>query len=104
MLFRSFPITPLYAFFYCHTDYFYFIRLLNWPHILNGQLKELSEDVGLEKSVREAAVKTAKDRIKAIDAAEEKAKVLAEKRSAKFEVKQNEANLKLAEVVSLNTA
>ena len=50
------------------------------------------------------AVKTAKDRIKAVDAAEEKAKVLAEKRSTKFEVKQNEANLKLAEVVSLNTA
>ena len=30
--------------------------------------------------------------------------MLAEKRSAEFEVKQNEADLKLAEVVSLNTA
>ena len=30
--------------------------------------------------------------------------MLAEKRSVKFKVKQNEATLKLAEVVSLNTA
>ena len=48
------------------------------------------------------AVKTAKDKIKV--AVVEKAKALVEKRSAKLEAKQNEADLKLAKVVSLNTA
>ena len=79
-------------------------------YILDGRLKELSEDVGWEKAAREAAVKTAKDKIKVVDTAEkraataEKAKVLAEKRSAELEAKQNEADLKLAKAVSLNTA
>ena len=79
-------------------------------YILDGQLKELSEDAGWEKAAREAAVKTAKDKIKVVDTAEkraataEKAKVLAEKRSAELEAKQNEADLKLAKAVSLNTA
>ena len=79
-------------------------------YILDGWLKELSEDAGWEKAAREAAVKTAKDKIKVVDTAEkraataEKAKVLAEKRSAELEAKQNEADLKLAKAVSLNTA
>ena len=79
-------------------------------YILDGQLKELSEDAGWEKAAREAAIKTAKDKIKVVDTAEkraataEKAKVLAEKRSAELEAKQNEADLKLAKAVSLNTA
>ena len=79
-------------------------------YILDGQLKELSEDAGWEKAAREAAVKKAKDKIKVVDTAEkraataEKAKVLAEKRSAELEAKQNEADLKLAKAVSLNTA
>ena len=79
-------------------------------YILDGQLKELSENVDWEKAVGEAAAKTAKDKRKAIEAAEkraattEKAKALAEKRSAILEMKQNEANLKLADAVSLNVA
>ena len=79
-------------------------------YILDGRLKELSEDAGWEKAAREAAVKTAKDKIKVVDTAEkraataEKAKVLVEKRSAELEAKQNEADLKLAKAVSLNTA
>ena len=79
-------------------------------YILDGRLKELFEDVDLEKVAREAAVKTAKDKIKAGNttekrvAAAEKAKALVEKRFAELVAKQNEADLKLAEVVSLNTA
>ena len=78
-------------------------------HILDGQLKELSEDASREKAAREVAIKIAKDEIKAVDTAEkkvvatEKAKALVEKRSAKLEAKQNEVDLKLAVVVSLNT-
>ena len=79
-------------------------------HILDGQLKEFFEDVDQEKVAREATAKTAKDKTKAIEnakkraAAIEKAKALAEKRFAKLETKLNEANLKLAEVISLNVA
>ena len=78
-------------------------------YILDGRLKELFEDAGQEKAAKEAAIKTTKDKIKVADtakkraAAAEKAKVLAEKRSVELEVKQNEADLKLAKVVSLNT-
>ena len=79
-------------------------------YILDGRLKELSKDAGREKATREAAVKTAKDKIKVADTIEkraavvEKAKVLVEKRFVELEAKQNEADLKLAKVVSLNTA
>ena len=78
-------------------------------HILDGHLKELSEDSDWEKAIRETAVKTAKEKIKAADtakkkaAAVKKARALAEKRYAKLLAKQNETDLKLAEAVSLNT-
>ena len=55
-------------------------------------------------------MKTAKEKIKAADAAEkkvvatEKAGAMAEKRFVEFLTKQNEIDLKLAEAVSLNTA
>ena len=64
-------------------------------HILDGRLKELSKDADREKSVRETAVKTTKEKIKAADTAEkkatavEKARALAEKRSSELLVKQN---------------
>ena len=79
-------------------------------HIFDGQVKELAEDADREKVARETAVKTAKKEIKAVDTAEkkvaaaEKARSLAKKRSTELLAKQNETNLKLAEVVSLNTA
>ena len=72
-------------------------------------MKELSEDSDREKAARETAVKTAKEKIKAVDIAEkkaiaaEKARALAEKRSAELLAKQNETDVKLAEAVSLNT-
>ena len=76
-------------------------------YILDGRLKELSEDADWEKAAREAAAKIAKDKAKATEAAEkravtmEKAKALAKKRSTELEVKQNEADLELAKAVSL---
>ena len=56
------------------------------------------------------ATKTAKDKIKAIDAAEkraaatEKARALAEKRPVELTTMQNETDLKLVEATSLNVA
>ena len=73
-------------------------------------MKELSEDADWEKAAREVAAKTAKDETKAAEATEKrvtaakKAKALVEKRSAELEVKQNEADLKLVEAISLNVA
>ena len=73
-------------------------------------MKELSEDADQERVIREATAKTAKDKTKAVEstekrvAAAKKAKVLAEKRFVELETKQNEADLKLAKVVSLNVA
>ena len=86
------------------------IRLQNLGLQLDGHVKELSEDADWERVAREIAVKTTKEKIKFVDTAEKKAatveKVRAqvEKRSAKLLEKQNVTNLKLAEVVSLNTA
>ena len=71
-------------------------------------LKELSKDSDWEKVAREMAIKIAKEKIKATDnaikkaAATEKARALAEKRSAELLVKQNETDVKLAGAVSLN--
>ena len=73
-------------------------------------MKEFSEEVVREKAGRDAATKMAKDKIKAADAAKkratavEKARALAEKRLAELTTKQNETDLKLAEVASLNVA
>ena len=59
---------------------------------------------------RDAATKTAKDKIKTTDATEkkvaavEKARALAEKRLAELTTKQNEMDFKLAETASLNVA
>uniref|UniRef100_A0A7N2QXU9 Uncharacterized protein n=1 Tax=Quercus lobata TaxID=97700 RepID=A0A7N2QXU9_QUELO len=77
-------------------------------HILNEWVKDLSEEVDREKAGREEAAKTAKDKTKAVNAAEkrvvaaEKARASAKKRSAKLVSKQNETNLKLAKAASLN--
>ena len=63
-----------------------------------------------EKVSRDAATKTAKDKIKVADAVEkraaveEKARALAEKRLTELTMKQNEMDLKLVEAVSLNVA
>ena len=71
-------------------------------------MKELSEDSDWEKVAREMAIKIAKEKIKATDnamkkaVATEKARALAEKRSAELLVKQNETDVKLAGAVSLN--
>ena len=72
-------------------------------------MKNFSEEVVWEKAGRDAATKTAKDKIKAANATEkraataEKAPALVEKRLAELTMKQNEMDLKLAEAVSLNT-
>ena len=72
-------------------------------------MKNFSEEVVREKAGRDAATKTAKDKIKAANATEKraatakKALALVEKRLAELTMKQNEMDLKLAEAVSLNT-
>ena len=72
-------------------------------------MKELSEDFDRDKAAREIAIKVAKEKTKAFDTAEkkataaEKARALAEKRSTELLAKQNEMDVKFAEVVSLNT-
>ena len=77
-------------------------------YILDRRLKDLVEDVGREKALKDVAVVTVKDEEKAAATAEkkvaafEKARVAAEKRSS--EVKLGVANQKLAEAASLNTA
>ena len=59
-------------------------------HILDGRLKELSEDADWEKAAREAAAKTAQDKTKAAKNAEkrvvavEKARALAEGSSQRW--------------------
>ena len=56
------------------------------------------------------AVKTAKEKMKAVDTAEKKAatteknRALAEKRSVELLAKQNKTDVKLAKAISLNTA
>ena len=78
-------------------------------HILDGRVKELTEDVDREKAAQEMVVKTAKEKIKAADTAKkkaattEKATAMVEKRSVELLTKQNKTDLKLAKAVSLNT-
>lgn len=65
-------------------------------------MKDLAQDADREKTEREAVVKSAKDKAKAVDAAEkrvaavEKEKALVEERVAGLEEKQHETELKLA--------
>ena len=79
-------------------------------HILVGRAKDLAEEVDHERGARESADKTAKEKLKAADSAEKKAtatekdRALAEKRCAELLAKQNETDVKLAEVISLNTS
>ena len=79
-------------------------------HILGGREKDLVEEADREREARETALKTAKEKMKATDTAEKKAaaieknRALAEKRSMKLLAKQNEIDVKLAEVISLNTS
>ena len=79
-------------------------------HILGGREKDLVEEADREREAREIALKTAKEKMKATDTVEKKAaaieknRALAEKRSMKLLAKQNEIDVKLAEVISLNTS
>ena len=79
-------------------------------YILDGRLKDLAEDVGREKALKDMVVVTVKDKEKAAAIAEkkvaafEKARVAVEKRSSELEVKLGVAEQKLAEAMSLNTA
>ena len=77
---------------------------------MDGCAKELAKEADQEKEARETVIRTAKEKIKAADAAEkkvvaaEKNRALAEKRFAELLAKQNETDVKLAEAISLNTA
>ena len=79
-------------------------------HILVGRAKDLAEEVDRERGERESVAKTAKEKLKAVDSTEKKAtatekdRALAEKRCAELLAKQNKTDVKLAEVISLNTS
>ena len=79
-------------------------------HILEGQVRELTEDAKQERALKDAAKATSKEREKIAATAEkkaaasEKARVSAEKRFSDLEAKLGETELKLAKAVSLNTA
>ena len=79
-------------------------------HILEGQVRELAEEVEREKALKDAAEATSKVRAKIAVTTEEKAatsekaRVSAEKRFSDLEAKLGETELKLAKVASLNTA
>jgi len=75
-----------------------------------GRAWDLTEEIEREKVVRELAVKTAKEKLKAAESVEKKAaaaeknRALAEKRCAELLTKQNKMEVKLAEAISLNTS
>ena len=77
---------------------------------MGDRAKDLAEEVDREREARETAVKTAKEKMKATKTAKKKAataeknRALAVKRSAELLAKQNETDVKLAKVISLNTA
>ena len=77
---------------------------------MDGRAKELAKEADWEKEARETATKTIKEKIKAAETIEEKAvaaeknRALAKKRFMELLAKQNKTNVKLAEVISLNTA
>ena len=73
-------------------------------------MKDLSKEVDWEKAGKDAVAKTAKDKTKTADAtkkrvtATKKARVLAKKRLTELVTKQNEMDLKLADMASQNVA
>ena len=77
---------------------------------MDGRAKELAKEADWEKEARETAIKTIKEKIKAAETIEEKAvaaeknRALAKKRFTELLAKQNKTDVKLAEVISLNTA
>ena len=79
-------------------------------HIIDGRLKELSEDLEREKALKDVAEAIAKEKVKATRtakkkvAAAKKARALAESKSVELEVQLGGTELKLAEAQSLNTA
>jgi len=94
---------------------FSYLSLLHYQasqlaHILDERLKDLAEDVGREKALKDVAVVIVKDKEKAHAtakkkaAASEEARVAAEKRSSELEVKLGVEEQKLAEAASLDTA
>ena len=79
-------------------------------HVLDGRLKELSEDAKREKALKEVVAATTKEKVKATEAVEkkaaafEKARALVEKRSMELEMKLGGIELKLAKAERLNLA
>ena len=79
-------------------------------HVLDGRLKELSEDAEWERALKEVATATMKEKRKVAEATEKKAtmskkaRALAKKRSTELEMKLGGTELKLAKARSLNLA
>lgn len=79
-------------------------------YVLDERLKETAEDAEREKALKDVAIATAKDKGKVAKTAEKraqeykKARVLAEKRLTKLDVKLGGTELKLAKAKSLNLA
>ena len=87
-----------------------FVRLLNWPTFWVIVQRILPRKLIGKREAQETAVKTAKEKMKAVKttkkkaAAAEKNRALAEKRSTELLAKQNEIDVKLAKAINLNTA
>ena len=79
-------------------------------HIVAARAWELAEENERAEEARELAVKTAKEKLKAVESSEkkvvaaEKNRALAEKRYAELLTQQNETEVKLAKAISLNTS
>ena len=79
-------------------------------YVIDDRLIEVAEDANQEKALKEVVVATVKDKGKAVEATEkkarafEKARILAELRLTKMDVKLGSTELKLAEMESLNLA
>ena len=93
-----------------HTLSLFHYQVAQLTYVLDGRLKELSEDVELEKALKEVSAAIAKEKVKAAETtkkkavASEKARALAKKRSAELEMHLGGTELKLVEAESLNTA
>ena len=100
-----FPYIP----FHFRTN-FYVCQATQLAHILAGRARDLAEEVDREKEARESVAKTAKEKLKAAESTEKKAaaaeknRALAERRCSELLAKQIETDVKLAEVISLNTS
>ena len=80
------PFSPYFSFFLLHVHFLRFCTCYIWllsfdqavqlTHVLDERLKELAEDIDREKALKDVAADTAKEKGKAADVVEKKAKTI----------------------------